>query len=151
MFANGKSRPLTTTPCRKNYRRSARQTYLGAAAIHGAQILGVELVPVLVLPVHDAMGSAAAALDVEVDVGLGVRAPAIEALVAWHLCDEVVQTVGLHLHPVCMGTGEYRRKSSGVLQLLSEESEQLFHQHLINTKEPLIVIAAGHVFRLLCT
>lgn len=78
-----------------------QQTNLYAAAIDGAEILRVELVPVVVLPIHHSMVSTASAHDVIVDVWLWVWSPSLFTLISWHLCLEVVETVGLNLHPAC--------------------------------------------------
>jgi hypothetical protein len=76
------------------------ETYLGTTAINGAESLRVELVPVLVLPVYDTMTSAtSSALNIEVDVGFRVGSPTIDTLISRHLCLEVIQTIGLNLHP----------------------------------------------------
>lgn len=47
------------------------------------------------------MLSTATAYDGNVDVRLWVWGRSNEALIAWHLCLEVVQAVGLNLHPEC--------------------------------------------------
>ena len=79
-----------------------------AAALDRADLLRVELAPVLVpRRVVRGGGGAAVAADVVVDVGGGVGAPADDRLVAGHLRREPPQPVALDLHPAEQGAGLY--------------------------------------------